>query len=136
MATILLLGSDEALLEGLSQSLNALGHRTVLTHHVGEAMEAAHGERPLIAILPHAAVADDPSVLRLPTVPGGALVLYRAPGEKPLAALNGSKRGVLADLVLPLERHRLTALVQHVEERIRATGREQALGTRPERPRA
>ncbi len=136
MATILLLGSDEALLEGLAQSLNALGHRTVLTHHVAEAIEAAHAERPMIAILSHAAAADDPRALRLPTVAGGALVLYREPGEKALPTLSGPKRAVLADLVLPLERHRLTALVQHVEERIRATGREQTLGSRPERPRA
>jgi len=33
------------------------------------------------------------------------------------------QRALLADLALPLERNRLLALVQHVEERARATGR-------------
>jgi hypothetical protein len=39
---------------------------------------------------------------------------------------------VLAELRLPLERSRLTALAAHVEERARRTGRDAVVGTPPD----
>jgi hypothetical protein len=42
----------------------------------------------------------------------------------PLVTLSPTvQRVVLADLTLPLERNRLMALVQHVEDRAKTTGR-------------
>ena len=78
--------------------------------------------------------------------PGGAVVLFRsvgddgrdasseqdgsggdatgAAGAAPPAALPPAlQRTTLAELALPLERHRLVALVQRVEERARRAGR-------------
>ena len=62
-------------------------------------------------------------VLAVPLAPGGTLVLYRTPGSAAGALSPPFQRAVLADLTLPLERNRLVALVQHVEERARLTGR-------------
>jgi len=61
--------------------------------------------------------------LNIPLAPGGALVLYRA-GITGAGALSPTlQRVVLADLALPLERKRLLAIVQHVGERAKTTGR-------------
>jgi hypothetical protein len=50
-------------------------------------------------------------------------VLYRTGSMPPSPPPPALQRSVLADLSLPLERNRLAALVQHVEERARETGR-------------
>ena len=124
MSTIILTGSNEALLEGLSQSLTALGHRTLLTSDVADAIDLASSQPPLIAIVAQAALRTDARALRIPVLPGGAILLYRGEGDAP-TSFAGSYRSVLAELVLPLEKNRMFALVQHVEERARVTGREQ-----------
>ena len=134
MATILLIGSDEALLEGLAQSLTALGHRALMPHDVGEAVDIASANPPLLAVVAQTALLDDPRALRIPVLPGGAIVLYRTPGA-PSTTVADARRNVLAELVLPLERNRLLALVHHIEERVRITGREQQRTTPSELPR-
>ena len=123
MATILLTGSSEALTEGLAQSLTAQGHRAILTSDVAEEIELASTQPPLLAIVAQSALRADARALRIPVQPGGAILLYRGSGDPP-TSFAGSYRSVLAELVLPLERNRLFALVQHVEERARVTGRE------------
>lgn len=125
MATILLVGGDTALLEGLSQSLGALGHqpKTVLTLH--EAREHAAQEPPLIVVAERQVAAESASeTLSIPLAAGGAIVLYGTMAALPVSPSPGLQRVVLADLKLPLERKRLIALVQHVEERARAAGRD------------
>lgn len=125
MATILLAGEDPALLEGLVQSLVALGHNPSVALSLSEAREtAARGAAPLMAVIDRVFVdGSGTEVLGLPLAPGGTLVLYRTPGSSAGALSPPLQRAVLADLTLPLERNRLVALVQHVEERARATGR-------------
>ena len=134
MATILLIGSDEALLEGLAQSLTALGHRALMPHDVSEAVDIASAHPPLLALVGQSALRADPRALRIPVLPGGALVLYRTPGEL-ATMIAGTHRNVLAELVLPLERNRLIALVHHLDERGRVTGREEHRDTPTELPR-
>jgi DNA-binding NtrC family response regulator len=126
MATILLAGEDPALLEGLVQSLVALGHSPSVALSLAEAREtAARGNAPLMLVVDRGFVdGTGTDVLTVPLAPGGTVVLYRTPGSDRAGALTPPlQRAVLADLTLPLERHRLVALVQHVEERARATGR-------------
>ena len=125
MATILLAGEDAALLEGLVQSLVALGHSPSVALSLAEAREtAARGTAPLMAVVDRGFVdTTGTEVLGLPLAPGGTLVLYRTPGCAAGTLAPPLQRAVLADLTLPLERNRLVALVQHVEERARATGR-------------
>jgi DNA-binding NtrC family response regulator len=125
MATILLVGEDPALLEGLVQSLVALGHNPSVALSLAEARDTAvRGDAPLVLVVDRGFVdGSGTEVLGVPLAPGGTLVLYRTPGSRPGALPLPLQRAVLADLTLPLERNRLVALVQHVEERARATGR-------------
>ena len=125
MATILLAGEDPALLEGLVQSLVALGHNPSVALSIAEAREIAiRGTAPLMFVVDRGLVArTGTDVLGVPLAPGGTLVLYRTPGSSADALPPPLQRAVLADLTLPLERNRLVALVQHVEDRARATGR-------------
>ena len=125
MATILLAGEDAALLEGLVQSLVALGHNPSVALSLAEARDtAARGGAPLMLVIDRGFVdGTGTEVLSVPLAPGGTLVLYRTPGSSAGTLPPPLQRAVLADLTLPLERNRLVALVQHVEERARVTGR-------------
>jgi len=62
-------------------------------------------------------------LLAIPLAAGGARLLYRAAAVPLAPLLPALQRSVLADLTLPLERHRLAALVQSLGERARVTGR-------------
>lgn len=134
MSTILLVGEDAALMEGIAQSLVAAGHAPVLAHSLTEATELASREVPLITVIDRSLLAAQPALaLAMPRVSGGALVLYRTLGSLAVTLPPALQRSVLADLTLPLERQRLMALVQSVEERAQATGRA-SRRTSPDRP--
>ncbi|HEU4563478.1 MAG TPA: hypothetical protein VFS05_02475 [Gemmatimonadaceae bacterium] len=132
MAVVLLIGSDGPLLEGLSQLLVSAGHAVQIARTVDDGLELAHASPPLVALVERELAAVDSRTLRLPLASGGALLLFRhtADGTPVLAPAFG--RAALADLALPLERHRLVTLVGRVAERARAAGRERG-GTPPER---
>ena len=124
MATILLVGTDAPLLEGLSQTLAASGHRTHIALSLAEGAEFASSEPPLLAVVQRDLAANAAEMLRIPLAPGGTFVLFRLGPEAPTPALGTAlQRAVIADLALPLERHRLIALVQSVAERAKRTGR-------------
>ncbi len=131
MATILLVGGATALLEGLAQSLAAAGHRPRLAESITDAAELAESDPPLVAVLDRRIVEQDVSALLLQLAQGGAMLLYHPTSAtvEPLSPVH--QRAVMAELELPLERHRLLALVQRVDERVRATGRNRRL-TPPE----
>jgi DNA-binding NtrC family response regulator len=122
MATILLIGHDAALLEGLAQSLAGAGHRPRIAQTAAEGMETAELRPPLAVIVERRLALADPELLRIPMARGGALLLYRTDDTVAATLAPAQQRLVLADLTLPLERHRLLALVQRVDERVRATG--------------
>ena len=124
MTRVLLVGGDVALLEGLAQSLAAQGHGPNVATSLSEARELAMTEPPLVLVVDRAlASSAGAELLAIPLAAGGARLLYRA-ATIPLAPLLPAlQRSVLADLTLPLERHRLSALVQSLGERARATGR-------------
>lgn len=124
MTHVLLVGGDVALLEGLAQSLAAQGHVPTVASSLAEAREVAMTEAPLVLVVNRSlASSAGAELLAIPLAAGGARLLYRA-ATVPLAPLLPAlQRSVLADLTLPLERHRLSALVQSLGERARATGR-------------
>ena len=135
MPSILLVGTELPLLEGLSQSFGALGFTPVVAHSVTEARELAAQQPPLVGIVNRRLAAEaSAEMLSIPLSPGGALVLYGAtPGSN--AALSPAvQRSILADLALPLERNRLLALVQHVSDRAHAAGRASDYKLRRETP--
>lgn len=132
MATILLVGTDASLLEGLAQTLAAVGHNARLASTLAEAMEAAVADPPLVAVIDRELIRPRSNSLRLPLSRGGTIVVYRAEGAAATPLPVAVQRAALADLTLPLERQRLVALLQYVEGRARTTGRDH-LPTPPER---
>ncbi len=106
------------------QSLSALGHKSRAADTLHEARELALREPPLVIVSDRSiANADCADFLGIPLASGGARVLFSTAASEREGLAPVLARAVLADLTLPLERNRLVALVQHVEERARATGR-------------
>lgn len=121
---VLLVGEDGALLEGLSQSLAALGYVPQVRATLHEAREAASVAAPLLAVVERSLAAEaNADALAILLAPGGALVLFHGTVDALPPISPTLQRSVLADLTLPLERNRLMALAQHVHERVLATGR-------------
>ena len=124
MAIVFLIGSEGALLEGIAQTLAAAGHQPRVCHSVRDAQLRVRDEAPLVAVVERALAASDAAARRLPLAVGGATLLYQGGAETSTDALSLSvQRLVMAELTLPLEKHRLLALIQRVEERARVTGR-------------
>ena len=124
MTYVLLVGGDAALLEGLSQSLATLGHAPRVAHDLSEARQLAGAHPPLVLVADRAlASSGGAELLSTPLAAGGARILYRFASSPMVPLLPALQRAVLADLTLPLERHRLAALVQSVAERARLAGR-------------
>jgi hypothetical protein len=123
MTQILLIGTDLPLLEGLAQTFASLGFTPIVAQSISEGREIATVTPPLVALIGRALVMTGTDALSVPLAPGGALMLYRSATGSSGPLAHAVQRNVLADLTLPLERNRLVALVQRVDERARATGR-------------
>ena len=131
MTHVLLVGEDVALLEGLAQSLAAQGHVPTVAASLAEGREVAMSRPPLVLVVNRSlASSRGAELLAIPLAAGGARLLYRAAAVSLAPLLPSLQRSVLADLTLPLERHRLSALVQSLSERARATGRDMHPGPR------
>lgn len=133
---LILIGTDDALLEGLAQLLAGAGHKVQVAHSVADAEEIARQSSPLLVVIDRDSVASDngEAASRIPLASGGAFVLYRTTSDQggSLALAHGIARQTLADLALPLERQRLAALAQYVKARARESGRVR-FDTPPER---
>lgn len=124
MTHVMLVGGDAALLEGLAQSLAAQGHVPRVARTLAEARELSRVTPPLVLVVDRALASDaGADLLAAPLASGGARLLYRTASAPLAPLLPALQRAVLADLTLPLERHRLAALVQSVGERARLSGR-------------
>ena len=124
MAYVMLVGTDLALLEGLAQSLAALGHRPAVTASLADARELGASLPPLVLVIDRTlASSAGAEMLAVPISAGGARLLYRSATMPPAPLLPAMQRAVLADLTLPLERHRLAALVQSISDRAKTTGK-------------
>ena len=127
MATILLIGSNGAMLEGLAQSLINAGHTTHYAHTAAQGVEySSLADRPLVVVVERRSAESDPDALRIPLASGGAVLLCHAEGDAPSSLPPAMHRYVLADLTLPLERNRLQALIFRLADRARVTRRETA----------
>jgi DNA-binding NtrC family response regulator len=130
MPTILLVGRDVALMEGLAQLLASVGHRSVIAASLGEARSALGNERPLVAVLDRI-IASGSDIVGFPVLPGGAIVLFSTTEDAASPLTPAVQRAILSELTLPLERQRLIALVASVAARSHTTGRTKA-NTPPE----
>ncbi|MEA2706257.1 MAG: hypothetical protein QOH22_1045 [Gemmatimonadaceae bacterium] len=123
MAKVILVGADTALLEGLAQTLLGLDHDVLFATTVGEASVLANDNLPALTVVSSAALEDAGFGAALPLTLGSALIVYGSSHDEQLFLPTRLQRATLAHLVLPLERHRLVALIQSFENRSRTTGR-------------
>lgn len=123
VAKVILVGTDVALLEGLAQTLVGFGHAVSFATTVAEAAGSLSDDLPALAVVSSQALEEGGFGMTLPLTPGGALIVYgTSHTDRPFLPTK-LQRATLAHLVLPLERHRLVALVQSFESRSRTTGR-------------
>lgn len=123
MAKVVLVGADVALLEGLAQTLLGFGHEVSFATTVGE-VAGMHGtEPPAIGVVSADALLSAGLGATIPLTSGGALIVYGTSHEDRPVLPTKLQRATLAYLVLPLERHRLIALIQSFDSRSRMTGR-------------
>lgn len=122
---VILVGTDDALLEGLAQSFATSGLTPHVVGTLYEACEVAADTAPIMVVIDrHIAAQSGGDALSIQLAPGGSLVLYRGSAEEEVVATPAIlQRSILAELTLPLERNRLVALVVHVRERAVETGR-------------
>lgn len=124
MTYVMLVGTDVALLEGLAQSLAGLGHRPTVTSTLADARLLCAAHPPLVLVVDRTlASSAGGDLLAVPIAAGGARILYRTAATPPGPLHPALQRAVLADLTLPLERHRLSALCQSVSDRAKTTGK-------------
>lgn len=123
MAKVILVGADVALLEGLAQTLVGLGHDVSFAPTVADAAGSLSVDLPAMAVVSSEALAEAGAGMTLPLTPGGALIVYGTSHSDQPFLPTKLQRATLAHLVLPLERHRLVALVQSFDSRSRTTGR-------------
>ena len=129
MASILVIGPDAALLEGISQTLIGAGHQVVTTPHVTTALDTLHGISPLVAVVQRSELGGGTG-FPIPLASGGALISFDGDDGDYERLPYALKRITLAELQLPLERQRLLALIRNVETRAVASGREDSLPVR------
>lgn len=123
MAKVILVGADVALLEGLAQTLIGFGHAVSFATTVAEAAGSLREDLPAMAVVSSQALEEGGAGMTLPLSPGGALIVYGTSHDDQPYLATKLQRATLAHLVLPLERHRLLALVQSFDNRSRTTGR-------------
>jgi hypothetical protein len=123
VATVILVGADTALLEGLAQTLLGLEHDVLFAATVEEAGAMASDDVPALTVVSSAALEDAGFGASLPLKLGSALIVYGSSHDDQPFLPTRLQRATLAHLVLPLERHRLVALIQSFESRSRTTGR-------------
>ena len=123
MAKVILVGADVALLEGLAQTLIGFGHDVSFAATVAEAAEPLSEDLPAMAVVSCEALEEAGAGMTLPLTPGGAMIVYGTSHDDQPFLPTRLQRATLAHLVLPLERHRLLALVQSFDSRSRTTGR-------------
>ena len=122
MAKIILVGADIALLEGLAQTLLGLGHDVLFAATIEEIAGMAT-DVPALTVVSSAALEEAGFGANLPLTLGSALIVYGSSHDERPFLPPRLQRATLAQLVLPLERHRLVALIQSFESRSRTTGR-------------
>lgn len=127
MASVLIVGPDAALLEGVVQTLGGVGHQVTVARDITGALIALRGARPLVAVIDRETLLASGPLGRL-TLPHGAIVAFHTDDNDDERLPFRLQRATLAQLKLPLERNRLLALIRSVELRATAAGRDETDG--------
>ena len=125
MCKVILVGTDIALLEGLSQTLIGCGHDVTFAATLSEVAAMMDGDDAAIVVVSSEAIEDAGHATSLPLTANSAIIVYGKSHGEHLFLPPKLQRATLAHLVLPLERQRLLALVQSFDSRSRTTGRSQ-----------
>lgn len=128
---VLIVGGDTAVQEGLLQSIRSAGLRAASCADAQEARESATESPPLALVVHVDAAHGGNTPPQLPIRAGGAVVLFRDDAQSEASAPQAFGRTVVAQLVLPLERARLLALLSHLVGRARITGRDRRSDASP-----
>lgn len=121
---VLIVGGDPAVQEGVLQSVRASGLGAEGCADLPCAREAI-SDGPPVALVVHESLAGAIAELeRRAHAPGGAVIVFHDSSEEQPRSTQSFSRSVIAELVLPLERARLVALLTHIVVRARATGRD------------
>lgn len=123
MASILVVGPDASLIEGIAQTLVGAGHQVVISRDIPEALDALRGSHPFLALVDCEELQSRGAMLQAIVAHGGAVLAFHC-DEDDSRLPYSIKRNTLAELKLPLERQRLLALVKYLENRARAAGRD------------
>jgi hypothetical protein len=124
VTTILVAGPNDALLEGVVQTLVGAGHRVVSGPTIPEAIDSLGELKPLVGLVDCDELMARPGQLQPLLAHGGALLAFQCDDDDAHFLPFSVKRTTLAQLRLPLERQRLLALVKFVESRAHAAGRD------------
>jgi DNA-binding NtrC family response regulator len=127
VSSILVVGPDAALLEGVAQTLIGAGHQVVLARDIPEALETLRGSQPLLALVECGELQTRGAMLQAIVAHGGAVLAFHCDDDDSRLPYT-IKRTTLAELKLPLERQRMLALVKYVQDRARAAGRDSIAG--------
>lgn len=122
MTALLLVGTDQALIEGIAQILTAGNHQLYFSPSLAEALETVGDVRPLLVLVERSAIDEMRMTLRVPLAQGGAFVVFHGDDTAPTPLPHRVRRATLAELELPLERQRLLALIRYVENRAQTVG--------------
>jgi hypothetical protein len=122
MTALLLVGTDNALIEGIAQLLTAADHKLYFAPSLADALESVGDVRPLMILVERSAIDEIRMTLRVPLAPGGAFVVFHGDDTTTGPLPHRVQRATLAELSLPLERQRLLALIRYVEKRAQTVG--------------
>ena len=120
---VLSVGGSSAVMEGIAQTLASNGFRVASVASADEAVSAVVAESPLVLLLPAELASAHPELLSLPRRDVGATIVWRDPADSGMPLALSTRRSVLAELTLPLERQRLVSLARHVAARAVELGR-------------
>ena len=122
MTSVLIVGTDTTLIEGISQNLNARGHQVFFSGSLADSLEAVGNVRPMIVLVARSAIDEIRMTLRIPLAQRGAFVVFHGEDAPSHPLPHRVQRATLAELELPLEMQRLSALIRYVESRAQALG--------------
>jgi CheY-like chemotaxis protein len=125
MTSLLIVGTDTSLIEGVSQILTGAGHRLFFSRSLAEALDAVGDLRPIVVLVERSAIDEIRMTLRIPLAERGAFLVFHGDETITEPLPHRVQRVTLAELELPLERHRLLALVRYVENRAHVVGRDE-----------
>jgi hypothetical protein len=122
MASLLIVGTDSVLIEGIAQTLTARGHELFYAPTFADALDTVGVARPLVVLVERSSIDEIRMTLRVPLASRGAFLVFHAEGTTNAPLPHRVQRATLAELELPLETQRLLALIRYVENRAHTLG--------------